>query len=129
MRASVQPRTRPTILAGSAPVVVCGVDDARAGKAAVVFAADLSRRIGGRLILLQVQPAPLIGLEPQIAYAASQPKPNSARAQLATARSLARLAADAGVAPRTEVRVGYGDFEQQLLATAGDNRRPATMLV
>jgi len=125
--AALQARPRPTMLADSPSVVVCGVDDARADKAVVVFAADLSRRVGGRLILLQVQPPPLIGLEPQIAYATSRRKATTARDQLAAARELGRLAADAGVAPRTEVRVGWGDLEQQLLATARDQQ--VTLLV
>lgn len=127
MRAAVQARPRPTMLESSAPVVLCGVHESGADKAVVLFAADLSRRLGGRLILLQVQPPPLVGLEPHIAYAAPQPKPNAAHDQFAAARDLARLAADAGVAPSTEVRVGYGDLEQQLLATARDER--ATVLV
>jgi nucleotide-binding universal stress UspA family protein len=128
VRAAVQARPQLTAQAPeSAPVVVCGVDDARTDKAVVLFAADLSKRVGGRLILLHVQPPPLIGLEPQIAYATSQPKPHTERDQLAAARELARLAADAGVAPSTEVRVGYGDLEQQLLAVARDEQ--ATVVV
>jgi hypothetical protein len=43
------------------------------------------------------------------------------------ARALARLAVDAGVAESTDVRVGSGDLEQQLLTTARDEQ--ATVLV
>jgi nucleotide-binding universal stress UspA family protein len=127
VRGAAHYRPRPAALGGRAPAVVCGVDDAGAEQAVVLFAADLSKRLGGRLILLQVRPAPLIELEPRIAYAAAQPKPSAARDQLAAARELARLAADAGVGPSTAVRVGYGDLEQQLLHTARDEQ--ATVLV
>lgn len=103
---------------GKSPVVICGVDDERADEGVVRFAADMSKRLGGRLILLHVQPLPLSELEPQIAYAASHATPG--RDLLAAARRLARLAADAGVAQRTDVRVGHGDLMKQLLMTAGD---------
>src|ERR1044071_5425692 len=112
----MQARPRPTAShapQSSEPAVVCGVDDARADKTVVRFAAGLTKRLGGRLILLDVQPPPMIGLEPQIAYAAPRPKASPARDQLAATRELAQLAADAGIAPITELRVGYGDLEEQ----------------
>jgi nucleotide-binding universal stress UspA family protein len=65
--------------------------------------------------------------DPPPGSAAAAARAGTAREQLAAARGLARLAAAAGVAPRTEVRVGYGDLEQQLLATARDEC--ATVLV
>jgi nucleotide-binding universal stress UspA family protein len=122
VRAAVSARPRPSGHASGsragirAPVVVCGVDDTHAEYVVVLVAAELIKRLGGRLILLHLQPLPLIDLEPQIAYAAPQPKP--AGDLLTTARELARLAAYAGVAASTEVRVGFGDAETRLLATA-----------
>ena len=122
MRASVQAWPQPAASGTRAPVVVCGTDGARADQEVVAFAAELTRRIGGRLILLHVQRPPLIGLEPQIAYAAPQTRSDAARDQIADARTLARLAVDGGVAPSTDVRVGVGDPEQQLLTTARDEQ-------
>jgi nucleotide-binding universal stress UspA family protein len=127
VRASVQVWPQPAAPGNRAPVVVCGIDGARADKEVVVFAAELTRRTGGRLILLRVQRPPLIGLEPQVAYAAPQTGPDATRDQIAAARALARLAVDAGVAESTDVRVGSGDLEQQLLTTARDEQ--ATVLV
>lgn len=96
--------------------VVCGVNDPRAERELVAFAAHLVGRIGGRLVLVHVQPTPLLALEPQIAYAARAPDPG--RGLREAARSLARLAADVGIAPTTKVHVGFGDLEERLLATA-----------
>jgi nucleotide-binding universal stress UspA family protein len=106
-------------------VVVCGIDDIKDAGRIVRFAAGLTRRSGGRLVLLHVQPQPLIELQPQVAYAA--PQPRRASVQLSAARELAQLAADAGVASSAEVRVGFGDLERRLLATA--RAEQATVLV
>lgn len=108
-----------------APVVVCGVADARADQDVARFAADLVKRLGGQLILLNIQPPKLIEAEPQIAYAVPQAKP--ADNQLTTARGLARLALATGVAPWTEIRVGRGDPEQRLIETA--SQEDATLIV
>jgi nucleotide-binding universal stress UspA family protein len=105
-------------------VVICGIEDAHADRDVVRVAAGLSERVGGRLILVHVQPPPLIGLEPQIAYAAARPEPD----QIAVARELARVAADAGVAPSTEVRVAYGALEPQLLTAARDEQATAVVV-
>jgi nucleotide-binding universal stress UspA family protein len=107
------------------PVIVCGIDDTRAAGEIVRFAADLIGREGGRLILLHVQPPPLIDVEPQIAYAAPQPSP--VREQLVVARELASLAADARVTTSAEVRVAFGDLANVLLATV--DAEHATLLV
>lgn len=98
------------------PVVVCGIDDPLAERALVAFAAELVERIDGRLVLAHVQPPPLLALEPQIAYAAGAPAPRSSLR--AAACTLARLAADVGIAPTTKVHLGFGDLEKRLLATA-----------
>jgi nucleotide-binding universal stress UspA family protein len=98
------------------PVVVCGIDDALAERSLVVFAADLVERIGGQLVLVHVQPLPLLALEPQIAFAARNRDPSGGL--WAVARGLARLAADVGIAPTTKVHVGFGNLEERVLATA-----------
>jgi nucleotide-binding universal stress UspA family protein len=105
---------------------VCGVDEVRTDQGVVLLAADLVRRCNGQLLLLHTRRSPLIAIEPQIAYAAPQPGRPS-RELLATARELATLAAAAGVASATEVRVGYGDPDARLLATAREER--AALLV
>jgi len=109
----------------SLPIVVCGVEDARTEKTVVTFAAELAKRCGGRLVIVHTQPPPLIQAEPQIAYAAPQLKP--ARDLVASARELARVAADAGVAARAKLRLGFGDPAKRLLATA--RREHAALLV
>lgn len=109
----------------SVPAVVCGVDDPLAERAVLAFAAELAGRVSGRLVLVHVQPPPLLDLEPQIAYAAHQPDPG--RDLRAIARRLARLATSAGIAPTTKVHVGFGELEQSLLATA--RRERAALIV
>jgi nucleotide-binding universal stress UspA family protein len=99
---------------------VCGVSDVRADEAVVSFAANVVKQCGGRLILLHIQPLPLIAAEPQIAFAAPQPRP--ATDLVVAARRLARLTADADLAPESEVRVAFGDLEEQLLAAARDEQ-------
>ena len=120
VRASAPPRTRRRHDQARAfetqPVVVCSVDDPRADTAVVALAADLVERLDGRLALVHVQPPPLITLEPQVAYVAAQPDP--ARELRDTGRDLACLAADAGVAPGTNLYVAFGDREERLLAEA-----------
>ncbi len=106
-------------------VVVCGIEDVKRAKPIVELAAELTRRSGGRLLLLHVQPQPLIDLQPQVAYAA--PRSRRSTTPLSVARELAQLAADAGVAGSAEVRVAFGDFEKRLLATA--HAEQATLLV
>jgi nucleotide-binding universal stress UspA family protein len=108
-----------------AAAVVCGVDDLRSESAVVTFAADLARRVDARLVLVHVQPPPLIGVEPQIAYAARYQDPDQNVRE--TARRVARLAADAGVAPDTRLLVGFGDLERRLLEEA--RRDDTTLLV
>lgn len=102
------------------PVVVCGVRDVRADATVVSFAAHLVRECGGRLIVVHTQPSPLIAAQPQIAFAAPQPRPASDL--VVAARELARLTADADVAPKSELRVAFGDLEEQLLAAARDEQ-------
>lgn len=124
---SALPQTTPHSYGHTTPIVLCGIEDTRAAAAVVRFAAKLIRRRSARLILLHALPRPLIDLEPQIAYAAPEPKAQPVRDLLAAAADIARLAAAAGVAQRTEVRVGFGDFERRLLAPASNER--ATVLV
>jgi nucleotide-binding universal stress UspA family protein len=100
----------------TAPVVVCGIADLRAETAVVRFATSLARRVDGRLVLVYAEPPPLIALEPQIAYATRHQ--DSHRDLREAARQIAMLAAKAGVASRTRLRVGFGRLEQRLVAAA-----------
>jgi nucleotide-binding universal stress UspA family protein len=118
---SVRPRASAERYEARPPVIVCGVDDASVDYAVVFFAAHLVERCGGRPVILQTQPSPLIYAEPQVAFALPQ-QPQPTRDLVATAGELARLAAAAGVAPKSEVRVGFGDPEKRLLATARDEQ-------
>jgi len=117
---------RPTSAPPGPPVLVCGVDDPRTDRAAFLVAAELAKRSGGRLVLLHTRPSPLIDAQPQVAYAARQ-QPQPTRDLLAAARELADLAAAADVAQASEVRVGFGDPEKQLLALAREEQ--ASLLV
>jgi nucleotide-binding universal stress UspA family protein len=106
------------------PVIVCGIGDLRTETAVVRFAAAMARRVDGRLVVVYAEPPPLISLEPQIAYAARHQ--DSRRDLRETAREIATLAADLGVAPSTRLRIGFGDLGQRLLAAA---RQKAAALV
>lgn len=123
MLAAVSAQPRPSVRGSPdrhgmrTPVVVCGVDNARDGNELARFAAGLIRQLGGgRLILLSVRPPELIEAEPLVEYAGS--KEERSGIDVTTARELARLALDAGMASSTEIRVGYGDPERRLVETA-----------
>ena len=107
------------------PVVLCGIEDIKNAGQIVRFGAELTRRSGGRLVLLHVQPQPLIDFQPHVAYAAAQPRRVSPH--LSAARELAQLAADAGVASSAVIRVAFGDLARRLLAMAHEEQ--ATLLV
>jgi nucleotide-binding universal stress UspA family protein len=107
------------------PVVVCGIADPLAERAVVAFAARLVERLEGRLVLAHVRPEPLLALAPQVAFAARASEP--APSLRVVARRLARLAAEVGIAPTTKVHVGFGNFEERLLATA--RREDATLIL
>lgn len=101
---------------GRPPVVACGIHDPRAETTVVAVAADLARRLDGTVLLVHVQPPPLITLEPQVAYATAQPDP--ARELHAAACELACVAADTGLSSNTQLYVAFGDPEERLLAEA-----------
>ncbi len=113
-----------TASARRSPVVICAIEAPAADEPLVMFAAGLVERLGGKLVLLHVQPPPLLASEPQITYAV--PRLDPRRDAREAARQLAELAARTGVAATTKLRLQFGAPEQVLLAAA---REEAASLV
>lgn len=85
--------------------LVCGVNDREDGRRALEVAADLSARLGLRLVLVHVND----GIGP-IAEGDDDSESVSMKAEReGSARLLARLATEQGVADRAECRQGTGD--------------------
>ena len=85
--------------------IVCGVTDTEAGRGALAAAAELSERLGLRLVLVHVAD----GVAP-VGFNGDSGESVSTRADgKGAARLLARLAAEHGVASRAEQRSGVGD--------------------
>jgi nucleotide-binding universal stress UspA family protein len=88
---------------GMRGTIVCGVKDSEAGRGALAVAAELSGRLGLRLVLVHVSdgsaPVELNSSESMTTRADRQ----------GAARMVARLAAEHGVAERAEQRSAVGD--------------------
>jgi nucleotide-binding universal stress UspA family protein len=84
--------------------IVCGVTDSEAGRGALALAAELSERLGLRLVLVHVAD----GIAPLDVNGASSESVSSTDGNGA-ARLVARLAAEHGVASTAEWRSAVGD--------------------
>jgi nucleotide-binding universal stress UspA family protein len=84
--------------------IVCGVTDSEAGRGALAVAAELSERLGLRLVLVHVAD----GIAGDVNGDSSESVTTRADRQGA-ARFVARLAAEHGVADRTEQRSAVGE--------------------
>lgn len=85
--------------------VVCAIDDEEDGRRALELAADLSERLGLRLVLAHVRDGIAHGTNDLEGLESVSMKNNREGA----ARLVARLAAEYGVADRAESRIGIGD--------------------
>ncbi|MDQ3867820.1 MAG: universal stress protein [Actinomycetota bacterium] len=83
--------------------ILCGVDDSDDGRSALELAAELSERLGARLVLVHVAD----GLPP--AGAAGDESVTTRASREGAARLLTRLAAEHGVAGSAEQRSAVGD--------------------
>jgi nucleotide-binding universal stress UspA family protein len=85
--------------------IVCGVTDTEAGRGALAAAAELSERLGLRLVLVHVAD----GIAPLDVNGDSADSVSTRADGKGAARLVARLAAEHGVAGRAEQRSAVGD--------------------
>ena len=85
--------------------IVCGVMDSEAGRGALAVAADLSERLGLRLVLAHVAD----GITPLEVNGAGSESVTTRAGREGAARLVARLAAEHGVARSAEQRSAVGD--------------------
>jgi nucleotide-binding universal stress UspA family protein len=85
--------------------IVCGVTDSEAGRGALAVAAELSERLGLRLVLAHVAD----GIASLDVNGEANESVTTRADRQGAARLVARLAAEHGVAGRAEQRSGVGD--------------------
>ena len=85
--------------------IVCGLTDADEGRGALAVAAELSERLGLRLVLVHVAD----GIAPRDVNGVSSESVTTRADRDGAARFLARLAAEHGVADRAEQRSALGE--------------------
>jgi nucleotide-binding universal stress UspA family protein len=85
--------------------IVCGVSDSDAGRGALTLAAELSKRLGLRLVLVHVAD----GIPPVDANGEDSESVSTRADGQGAARLVARLAVEHGVADSAEQRSAVGD--------------------
>jgi nucleotide-binding universal stress UspA family protein len=100
--------------------IVCGVDDSPAAADALRAAADLSKRLGLRLLLVHVAPGYRTAEGP-VGLTATQ-------AQQGATRLLTRLASEAKLAGEVETRADVGDAAELLARIAAEEGAAAIVV-